>query len=173
MTTATNPTVDPVRARQERKAKRRKEQEFNKTFHTLKGETKIGLKSKKRVTQARIRATTPFIEVIDLVNNRRDALRGIEESTDNVLVALRRRLVFSEKLLASRTRERDSANRAHKAKCQALTQSQAAFKQKLEESKKVKSLLLKRIIDLEETVSKHQKLAIISTNGTKPQVQTN
>ena len=93
---------------------------------------KRALKIGKQVTQERIRATTPEIGTLDLILDRQLAIRGVEDATNRALIELRRRLVTAEKLVATRTRERDQANKAHKLKVQGLKDTQKNLRSVIE-----------------------------------------
>jgi hypothetical protein len=160
--------VDPVKARSERKARRREEQAMTTKVTNYRVEMKQDLKLSKKLTQARIRATTPLVDVLDLVDTRRESIRGIEKSTDNIIIALRRRLILAEKLVKGRTLERDLANRAHKSKCEALKQSQNDLHRAITKQKELVKFLFKRVETLEAKLEDYQEreiASVISTNG--------
>lgn len=125
--------IDPVKARAERKVMRRLQMDMNASERPIVEHEKRVLKAMKQVTQERIRATTPEIGTLDLILDRQLAIRGVEDVTNRALIDLRRRLVTAEKLVATRTRERDQANKAHKVKTQGLKDTQKNLRRLVEQ----------------------------------------
>lgn len=125
--------VDPVKARAERKVMRRLQMDMNAAERPLIEHEKRAMSMMKQMRQERIRATTPEIDTLDLIMDRQVAIRGVEEMTNRALIELRRRLVTAEKLVATRTRERDQANKAHKLKTQGLKDTQKNLRKTLEQ----------------------------------------
>lgn len=116
--------VAPTQTRTERKALRRLEMATSAEGHSITKALKRSISLSKQNAQKRIRATTPEIQTLDLILDRHRKLKAIEDTTNQALIDLRRRLVMAEKLATTRTRERDQANMAHKVKLQGLLDAQ-------------------------------------------------
>jgi hypothetical protein len=154
----TNSTVNPVQARKERKEQTRLQLERNKATRGLCNEFKGDLKDQARRTQERIRATTPEIRTLDVIEDRRTVIQYVEDATNAELIRLRRRLVTAERLVETRTRERDAANRAHKAKVHALENSRAAHAKIIKDKNSVITYLHNKI----------ETKTLVGSNGVHP-----
>lgn len=152
--------VDPVRARAERKAHTRLMMEENRRTKRDRKNLKLNIKLDKIEGAEFVRQTTPEIKTLDLIAVRQKTLAQLEAATDRELISLRRRLVTAEKLVGTRTRERDSAHNAHKVKVQALASSRSTFRKQIAEKEVAISLLLKR---LERFENRSNKMAEIRT----------
>jgi|SRR5579859_1726359 len=137
--------IDPVRARQERKAQTRLLMEENSRTKFDRKNLKTNIRLDRIEGQEFVRRTTPEIKTLDLISKRQKMLSQLESETDLELISLRRRLVTAEKLVVTRTRERDSANRAHKRKTEAFKSSRESLHKIIAEREVQISLLLKRL----------------------------
>lgn len=174
-----NHNVNPVQTRAAKKAQTRAMLELRKLVKPVVQQEKRIVKSinAARLTRAeKIRAATPEIETLDLIVEKNQALRAIDAAVDRELIELRRRLVLAEKLVATRTRERDAANQAHKTRVRVSNEQLAAKDKKIDDLRKDKTMLLNKITQLETDLARknHKKLVNTptptpGTNGTEPQ----
>lgn len=147
--------VDPVKARQERKDRIRTQMEENSLTKSARQNLKTNLRLDRIDGAEFVRKTTPEINTIDLITKRQKTLSKLEAETDRELISLRRRLVTAEKLVKTRTRERDSAKKAHKAKIQSFECSREALHKLIAEKDVAISLLFKKLERLEKRTNLH------------------
>lgn len=173
-----NPNVNPVQSREARKAQTRAKLAMMKLTQPMARQEKLMLKAinkAKETRAAQVRAATPEIASLDLINEKRKALRIIDETVDREIINLRRRLVTAEKLVVTRTRERDSANQAHKTRVRVADEQLAARDKKIDDLRKDKTMLHNKIAQLETELARknHKKTPVTVTNTVTPNTPGN